>query len=73
MSDMTEADLLEGDEYELTEYSRDLLTLRRHARAIARHLGSIGVPRGETTQALSALVRAGIVDAYNDLAFPDKS
>lgn len=69
----SEPDVLEEDAYELDEYSRDLLTIRRHARAIARHLGAVGVPRGETTQCLTALIRAGIVDAYDDLAFHEKT
>lgn len=65
----SETDILESDDYELTDYSRDLLTLRRHARAIARDLGAKGLPRGECRNALVAIVNAGVVDGYDDLAF----
>jgi len=64
-----ETDLLNSDEYPLTDYDRDILTLRRHARAIARDLGAKGLPRGECRNALVAIVNAGVVDGYDDLAF----
>lgn len=69
---MTETELLEGD-YELTEFNRELLRLRSHARAIGHELGALGVPRGETRAILYALVDRGVVDAYDDLVSAPKS
>lgn len=65
---MTQTEPDDIETADLEGYARDLITLRRHARVIARYLAECGVPRGETTQCLMSLVRAGIVDAYDDLA-----
>lgn len=65
---MTETEPDDVTEAELGQYAIELVTLRRHARAIGRHLGKAGLPRGEAKQVVEAMVRAGVVEAYDDLA-----